>query len=269
MLVDSIQRENIKAKSFIEGTKMTSKYWKAKVAVVTGASVGIGAQIALKLANAGITVIGLARRTELIDNLNKEVNENGAKIQSYRCDFSQEKNIDEAFKWIAKNYGQISILVCNAGIIKANLVIESSNEDIKQLYDLNVFATTICLREGLKLMKSEENNNGHIIVLNSILGHRIPDVAVPLFSVYPATKHAITGLCQTMRQEIHFLKLNIKLTSINPGMVDTDFLDVYSHTVADLPKLNPVDVADAVMYALETPNHVQVEDVTLQAMRRH
>ncbi|XP_061388690.1 farnesol dehydrogenase, partial [Musca vetustissima] len=103
----------------------------------------------------------------------------------------------------------------------------------------------------------------------SILGHRIPDVAVPLFSVYPATKHAITGLCQTLRQEIHFLKLNIKLTSINPGMVDTDFLNVYSHTVADLPKLNAGDVADAIMYALETPHHVQVEDITLQAMRRY
>ncbi|XP_013116230.2 farnesol dehydrogenase [Stomoxys calcitrans] len=248
---------------------MSSEYWNSKVAVVTGASVGIGAHIAIKLANAGITVVGLARRSDLIENLNKDVLESGAKIHAYHCDFTQEQSIDEAFKWIAEKFGSISILICNAGIIKANFVIESSNAEIKELYDLNVFATTICLREGLKLMRTPENHRGHIIVLNSILGHRIPDVAVPLFSVYPATKHAITGLCQTVRQEIHFLKLNIKLTSINPGMVDTDFLSVYSHTLDDLPKLNAMDVANAVMYALETPNHVQVEDVTLQAMRLH
>uniref|UniRef100_A0A1I8MQV1 Short chain dehydrogenase n=1 Tax=Musca domestica TaxID=7370 RepID=A0A1I8MQV1_MUSDO len=248
---------------------MSSTLWKSKVAVVTGASVGIGAEVAVRLANAGITVVGLARRAELIDDLNKKVHGNGGQIHSYRCDMANEENIGKAFAWIGEHFGGISILVCNAGVLKANFIVESSNADLKQLYDINAYATTICLREGLKLMRNGKVDKGHIMVLNSILGHRIPDVAVPLFSVYPATKHAITGLCQTLRQEIHFLKLNIKLTSINPGMVDTDFLNVYSHTVADLPKLNAVDVADAIMYALETPNHVQVEDITLQAMRRY
>lgn len=91
---------------------------------------------------------------------------------------------------------------------------------------------------------------------------------VPLFSVYPATKHAITALCQTVRQEIHFLKLNIKLTSICPGLVDTDFLNVYSQAVDELPKLQPMDVAKAVLYALDTPDGVQVEDIILQKMRK-
>ncbi|KAI8122960.1 hypothetical protein FF38_09615 [Lucilia cuprina] len=243
-----------------------SQFWQTKVAVITGASSGIGAKIALKLANAGVIVIGLARRTNLIDDLSKDIEGDG-KIVSHHCDLNKEDSILEAFNMIRTTYGTISILICNAGIIKANFLTESTSKELKDLYDLNVYATTICLREGLKLMATA--TKGHIIVMNSILGHRIPDVPVPLFSVYPATKHAITGLCQTVRQEIHFLKLNIKLTSINPGLVDTDFLNVYSQSMADLPKLSAEDVAQAVYYALETPNHVQVEDITLQAMRRH
>ncbi|KAM7359293.1 retinol dehydrogenase B [Cochliomyia hominivorax] len=243
-----------------------SQYWCGKVAVITGASAGIGAKIAVKLANAGVIIIGLARRIDMIENLNKEIKGDG-KIDFHACDLKDESNILKAFNWIQKTYGTINILICSAGIIKANFLTESSSTDLKELYDLNVYATTICLKEGLKLMRNKEaNGRGHIIVMNSILGHRIPDVPVPLFSVYPATKHAITGLCQTLRQEIHFLKLNIKLTSINPGLVDTDFLKVYKDSVNVLPKLNPEDVAEAVYYALETPKHVQVEDITLQAM---
>ncbi|XP_004523201.1 farnesol dehydrogenase [Ceratitis capitata] len=237
-----------------------------KVALVTGASAGIGAQIALQLANNGITVIGMARRTELIENLNKEVTGLG-KIHARHCDLSSEESITAAFQYVNETFPPLTILVCNAGMLKANFISESTGKDIKDLFDLNVVATSICLREGLKLMRTNKSQ-GHIIVMNSILGHRIPEVPVPLFSVYPATKHALTALCQTVRQEIHFLKLNIKLTSISPGMVDTDFLSVYSRAVAELPKLQASDVAKAVMYALETPDYVQVEEIILQAMRR-
>ncbi|XP_061397933.1 farnesol dehydrogenase-like, partial [Musca vetustissima] len=145
---------------------MSSKLWKSKVAVVTGASVGIGAEIALRLANAGITVIGLARRSELIDDLNKQVHSDGAQIHSYRCDMAKEENIAEVFKWIGEHFGGISILICNAGILKANFIVESSNADLKELYDINAYATTLCLREGIKLMRNGKVDKGHIIVLN-------------------------------------------------------------------------------------------------------
>ncbi|XP_011204494.2 farnesol dehydrogenase [Bactrocera dorsalis] len=237
-----------------------------QVAVVTGASAGIGAQIAVLLANKGITVVGLARRSELIEDLNKQVTGDG-KIHGRHCDLSQEECITAAFKYVRENFPPITILVCNAGMLKANFISESPGKDIKALFDLNVVATSICLREGVKLM-SASKVKGHIIIMNSILGHRIPEVPVPLFSVYPATKHALTALCQTVRQEIHFLKLNIKLTSISPGMVDTDLLNVYSKAVAELPKLQAKDVAQAVIYALETPDYVQVEEIVLQAMAR-
>lgn len=237
-----------------------------QVALVTGASVGIGAQVAVLLANKGITVVGLARRSELIEDLNKQVTGRG-KIHGRHCDLSNEKCITAAFKYVQENFPPITILVCNAGMLKANFISESSGKDMRELFELNVVATSICLREGLKQMRASKVK-GHIIIMNSILGHRIPEVPVPLFSVYPATKHALTALCQTVRQEIHFLKLNIKLTSISPGMVDTDMLNVYSRAIADMPKLQANDVAQAVIYALETPDYVQVEEIVLQAMAR-
>ncbi|XP_017058764.1 farnesol dehydrogenase [Drosophila ficusphila] len=241
-------------------------YFRNKVAVVTGASVGIGASTAVELANAGMVVVGLARRSELIEALNDQVTGDG-KIFARKCDLSDEEQLTETFNWIRRDFDVIHVLVCNAGILKANFLSESSTKDIKELFDTNVVATASCLREALKHMAAVKVR-GHIVVMNSVLGHRIPEVPVPLFSVYPATKHAITALCQTVRQEIHFLKLNIKLTSICPGMVDTDFLSVYSQAVAELPKLQAKDVAKAVLYALDTPDGVQVEDIILQQMRR-
>ncbi|EDW24769.1 GL24329 [Drosophila persimilis] len=245
---------------------MENSYWRNKVAVVTGASVGIGASTAVLLANAGMSVVGLARRVRLIETLNDQVKGEG-KIFAYECDLNDELQLTSAFTWIREKFHCIHVLVCNAGILKANFLSESSTKDIKELFDTNVVATASCLREGLKLM-AEANVRGHIVVMNSVLGHRIPEVPVPLFSVYPATKHAITALCQTVRQEIHFLKLNIKLTSICPGMVDTEFLSVYSEAVAELPKLQPLEVAKAVLYALDTPDGVQVEEIILQQMRK-
>lgn len=242
--------------------------WKDKIAVVTGASSGIGACIAQTLANVGMKVIGIARRADLIDELAENVS-GGGKIYSRKCDVTNETEVLETFEWVKGNFGSIDVFVNNAGQIKASFLIESSTSDLQSLFDLNVVASCVCVREVIKLMRANRTK-GHIIILNSILGHRVPDVPVPLFSVYPSTKYAITALCQTVRQEINFHKLNIKLTSISPGMVDTDFLAVYGSSVyAQLPKLKANDIAQAVMYALNTPDYVQIDDISLQAMFRH
>ncbi|CAD7084231.1 unnamed protein product [Hermetia illucens] len=247
---------------------MDSNRWQDKVAVVTGASSGIGACIAQNLANSGLTVIGLARRVELIDDLSKNVSGNG-KIYSRKCDLTNESEVQETFQWIKDNFSGIDVFVNNAGCIKAAFLLDSPTGDLKQLFDLNCVSTCVCVREAIRMMR-EKDDTGHIFIINSVLGHRVPDVPVPLFSVYPSTKHALTALCQTVRQEINFHKLNIKLTSISPGMVDTDLLAVYDLSMyAQLPKLQANDVAQAVMYALNTPDHVQIDDIVLQARFQH
>lgn len=145
-------------------------------------------------------------------------------------------------------------------------IIEEDSANYRKMFDVNVIATCICIREAVKLIK-ETAGRGHIIVMNSILGHRIPDIPFPMkpsFGVYPATKFALTGLCDTLRQEINFERLPIKLTSICPGMVDTEMLlSMNQESLKMLPKLNVDDVAEAVVYALSTPDRVRIDEIVI------
>ncbi|XP_030370543.1 farnesol dehydrogenase isoform X2 [Scaptodrosophila lebanonensis] len=146
---------------------MSKFYWRNKVAVITGASVGIGASTAVTLANAGMVVVGLARRSELIEALKEQVTGEG-KIFARQCDLSDERQLTETFNWIQERFHCIHVLVCNAGILKANFLSESPTKDIKELFDLNVVATACCLRESLKHMAAIKVR-GHIVVINSCL----------------------------------------------------------------------------------------------------
>lgn len=150
---------------------------------------------------------------------------------------------------------------------------EDESGSFRKMFDVNVIASCICLKAAIELMK-DTTGKGHIIVMNSILGHRIPDVPYPMkpsFGVYPATKHALTGICQTLRQELNFSKLPIRITSISPGMVDSEMLqdmltNMNQELVKMLPKLKVEDVADAVEYAIATPDRVRVDEIVINPM---
>jgi NADP+-dependent farnesol dehydrogenase len=95
----------------------------------------------------------------------------------------------------------------------------------------------------------------------------MPPNLKPPFGLYPSSKHALTALCQTLRQEMSFLKLPIRVTSISPGMVDSDLLSGFNQQlVAMLPKLKVEDVAEAVKYALNTPERVRIDEIIINPM---
>ncbi|XP_044570066.1 farnesol dehydrogenase isoform X2 [Drosophila ananassae] len=153
---------------------MENFYWRNKVAVVTGASVGIGASTAVELANAGMQVVGLARRVELIRALSDQVTGDG-KIHARQCDLSDEEQLTSTFAWIREEFHAIHVVICNAGILKANFLSESPTKDIKELFDTNVVATATCLREALKQMAAG-GERGHIVVMNRAFSSRcLPD----------------------------------------------------------------------------------------------
>lgn len=146
---------------------------------------------------------------------------------------------------------------------------EDETDTFRKMFDVNVIAACVCLKEAVNLIK-ETSGEGHIIVMNSILGHRVPDIPYPMkpsFGVYPSTKYALSGLCQTLRQELSFSHIPIKLTSISPGMVESDMLNnMNQELVAILPKLKVEDIADAVCYAINTPDHVRVDEIIINPM---
>lgn len=184
--------------------------WKGKVALVTGASVGIGAHTAVALANAGMIVVGVARRAPAIEALASKVTGEG-KILAKKCDLSVETEILEVFTWIESELGGVDVLINNAALLISNFVTETPTDQIRDIFNLNVIAATICVRETVKSLR-KRNAKGHIINLNSILGHRIPDVPKPCFGIYPGSKFALSAINHLIKAEMSFHQAPIKLT---------------------------------------------------------
>lgn len=232
-----------------------------KVAVVTGASSGIGAAIVEELVKSGVIVAGLARRVDRVKELAQKLGGEKGKLYAFKCDMTKEGDIISAFKEIISKLGNISILVNNAGILKLNGLIDGDTQVWKNTIDTNVLGLCIATREAVQNIKAS-GTEGHIIHINSTLGHSVADF--PGLNVYGATKFAVTALAETLRLDINREKLPIRVTSVSPGYVKTEIFG----DAGDLPipGLEAVDVAEAVIYALSTPPHVNVKEVTLQAV---
>jgi NADP+-dependent farnesol dehydrogenase len=243
--------------------------WRGKVAIITGASAGIGAAIAEQLVQEGLQVVGLARRVERVEETAKKLQGKKGKLHAVKADISKEEDILKAFKWTSDNLGSVHILVNNAGIIQETNLIGGDTEKWKSIFDTNVMGLCIATREAVKIMQAKKID-GHIIHINSTLGHGIPPL--PGLNVYPASKFAVTALTETLRHELRHLGLKIKITSLSPGIVETEFgrnaiTDPKRiETMKKLPKLTSENVANAVLYVLSTPPDVQIPELTIQPM---
>ncbi|KAJ3660793.1 hypothetical protein Zmor_005224 [Zophobas morio] len=244
--------------------------WKGKVAIVTGASAGIGAAIVEQLAEAGLQVAGFARRSERVEELAKKLSGKKGKVHAVKVDISKEEDILKGFKWVTDNLGPVSILINNAGVIQNTNLTEGETEKWKKIFDTNVLGLCIATREAVKIMKANKID-GHIVHINSIAGHKVP--FFEKVNVYPASKHAVTALTETLRQELNHLGLKIKITSVSPGAVTTEIMEAADWKIEDpkakeaiskLPYLKAEDVADSVLYVLATPPHVQVHELMIK-----
>ncbi|XP_060524561.1 farnesol dehydrogenase-like [Cylas formicarius] len=243
--------------------------WVGKVAVVTGTSAGIGSAIAELLVKRGLVVAGLARRKERTEKLAAELTGEKGKLHAVRCDVTKEEDVVEAFAWVRDNLGPIHVLVNNAGLEQATDLIDGDTEKWKKVLDTNILGLCIATREAVRDMTAN-GVDGHVININSIIGHKV--FYFPKVNMYPATKFAVTALAETLRHEINRNNLKIKITSLSPGFVTSELMNAsYGREVAlaDLnmdfdPFLNPDDIAHAVEYALSTPPHVQVSEITVR-----
>lgn len=180
------------------------EYWKNKIAVVTGASAGIGSQIVEDLAKAGIIVIGLARRVDNVQILAEKNKDAPGKIIPHECDISNVDSISETFKWIEKEFGKVHIIINNAAAPTKHGETLSPNlahEEIINAINTNFTGLVLCTREAYKLMQKHEDY-AYIINMNSLRGHVSPILQLNFTSVYSATKFAVTNHTETIRLDL-------------------------------------------------------------------
>ncbi|CAG9837698.1 unnamed protein product [Diabrotica balteata] len=238
--------------------------WAGSVAFVTGASSGIGEAVVQQLVDSGLKVVGFARRKQLLDQLAKDLSSKKGKFYTYEGDVSKESDVLKAYQWTKENVGPVSIVINNAGAINYSKILESTTEKWRQVLDVNVLGVCISTREAIKHMK-ENNIDGHVINLNSVLGHKVGSMDG---DIYGATKYAVTSLTETLRLELAKENSKIRVTSISPGAVQTETLD----KVLELAKLPPgavstlaaSDIADAIIYVLSAPQSVNVSELIIQ-----
>ncbi|XP_037037368.1 farnesol dehydrogenase-like [Bradysia coprophila] len=241
--------------------------WKGKVAVVTGASSGIGAAVVKDLANMGVNVIGLARRHEMVEEISENLKNADGKVYARQCDISDMNSLKETFNWIGEQFSEIHILINNAGVSTYENILDPSDEmtrRINNVIDTNFTGLVHCTREAFKYMK----DYGIIVNVASILDSIVPFPNPS--SIYPAAKHAVRAFSEIIRQE---LVLNgndkIRVSNLSPGLIKTNIGRAGGHKNPDgryelMPYLQPEEVSNAVLYLLSTPYNVNISQITIK-----
>lgn len=238
--------------------------WKGKVALVTGASSGIGRATVRRFASHGMKLAIAGRRDDRLRALIDELP--GTEVLAHRTDLRDESSIDALFTAVRERFGGVDVLVNNAGLGFDAPLVSGSTAEWREMLDVNILALCVCTREAIRDMRVR-GDAGHIIHVSSMAAHRVPHQS----GVYSATKFAVRSLTEGLRQELRSLGSGIRVTSISPGFVETEFAERY-HASAEIAQqtysrykvLEDVDVADAIVFALGAPPHVQVHDVLLR-----
>lgn len=238
---------------------------KNKTAIITGATSGIGEATAYLLAKNGYRVIITGRRQEKLDSLKNDIESKFQQDVLTLCfDIRLQEKVEEAIKRLPQEWGTIDVLVNNAGLAAGlNPIQEGALSDWEQMIDTNVKGLLYITR--IVSNKMIEQGNGHIVNIGSTAGLQVYEKG----NVYCASKHAVHALSQAMR--IDMLKQGIRVTEIRPGLAETEFSEVRFKGDKESAKkpyvgivpLSGHDVADAVLYAITRPAHVNINDLEI------
>ncbi len=218
------------------------------VFLITGASTGIGAATARHAAQAGHRVVLAARSTEKLEALAVELGGDERAI-AVTCDVTEYEQQEAMVAAALDAFGRVDVAFANAGFGAARGFQKETPEHWRSMVLTNVLGAAFTIRATMDALKE---SRGHLLLTSSVAGRRALQG-----SLYSATKHAVTAMAESARQELD--DTGVRVTSIEPGMVDTPFFDE--------PKpdaLQPDDIARAVMYAVTQPAHVDVNEILIR-----
>jgi len=238
---------------------------KDKVAIITGASGGIGKATALALSKAGAKVAIGARRTDRLEELENEIKQNGGEAISQKLDVTKKSECDSFADAALQKWGSIDILVNNAGLMPLSFVKNLKVDEWDRMIDVNIRGVLYCTAAVIPHMK--EKKSGHIVNISSVAGR----IVFPAGSVYCATKFAVAAFSEGLRQELS-VRSNIRVTCIEPGVVATELtntitdesLQGFVENAKKMKALQAEDIANAILYAVESPNHVNVNEILIR-----
>jgi NADP-dependent 3-hydroxy acid dehydrogenase YdfG len=236
---------------------------QGKVALITGASSGIGAATALRLAANGAKVGLAARRADRLTQLVAEIEKAGGQAIALEMDVVDNASVTAGVSKLAEAFGTIDILFNNAGLMPLSDIDALKTDEWHRMVDVNIKGVLNTTAAVLPHMIGRKS--GHVVNTSSIAGRKV----FAGLSVYCATKHAITALSDGMRIELS-KKHNIRVTCVQPGAVETELYDQISDPAArrqmddlktQMEFLKAEDIAETVLFALQSPPHMDIAEV--------
>jgi NADP-dependent 3-hydroxy acid dehydrogenase YdfG len=239
---------------------------KHKVAIVTGASSGIGEATAHRLAASGARVVLAARRVERLEVLAAQIEERGGTALVVPTDVTDSHSALRLARTAGDAFGRIDILVNNAGIMPLSPIAKLQVDEWDRMIDVNVKGVLHCIAAVLPAMLDQ--GSGHIINVSSVAGRR----PFPSGTIYSASKFAVRAISQGLRLELSPTE-KIRVTDIEPGVVATELMDhITDHETADRFKTNwsgkrsltPDDIAETILFVASQPDRVNVNEILVR-----
>ena len=236
-----------------------------KIALVTGASSGIGAAAAVALGAAGATVAVVARRADRLDDLVSQIKSAGGNALALPGDVTDEKVAQGVVTQTLSRFGRLDILVNSAGIIDAGGVENAVTEQYRRVLDINLMASLYTSRAVIGPMRAQ--GGGDIINISSIAGRR----AAALFNAYSASKFALTAMTEALRQEVarHGIRVCIiepgaTTTEVSAGVSDPTSRKFIAAHVSKEGAMKPEDVAAAIVFVAALPPRANVSELLIR-----
>lgn len=230
-----------------------------KVIWITGASTGIGREIAMEFSRAGHIIVATARRKSRLVNLVSEIKFAGREASAFVCNVASERSVQITAKRIREKYGKIDCLVNNAGVTIFKSFIDTKVYEFDYVMETNLRGAFLCMKNVLPMMI--KNKKGHIINIISVAANTTYEDS----SAYAASKAGLLALANCVRKETR--RYNIKISNILPGAVETAMWDSKTRTKFKNRMISPSDIAEIVLDVFGKPKKVLIEEVIIRPIK--
>jgi len=232
------------------------KRLSGKVAIVTGASRGIGRAISATLAREAATVVLAARSIRKLQETAEQVTHAGGKAEIVITDLAEEESIKNLIKVTGEKFSRLDILVNNAGVTHSAKLEETATEDWQRCIRINSRAPFILCREALPMLRKAET--GYIVNIASVVGVK----GHPLQSAYTASKHALRGMTISLAEELR--GSNVRIHLLCPGGVDTELIKMLRPDIKKDDLMQPDEIAELVLYLVTHKGNAVIDELHIR-----